>query len=287
MNEKKEIKISLTTFIVGIIAIVLLILVIVMGMYIATGNNKGQTKTEIQNVENSENVVNNQISKNEKADDKYDKIEESKITEVGVKWNSKINIKVETIKLEKSNDTEMNEKMYNYYFRDNYDTKVYVRNIAKINEKIENINKQIENINNYDIGYKIKYENNKLKICNTTGNSWWEASDLKSKMKINEYYEIKNAPENIEKVIFNFSDGNDCGAGLMLILDNEGNVYYVDIANEIENTDFKAYKVNGLKNIKNIIETEIGWEDGGGSVKTFAENTDGEIYTINIDYQEI
>lgn len=69
MNEKKEIKISLTTFIVGIIAIVLLILVIVMGMYIATGNNKGQTKTEMPDNEKVENVVNNVQEDNEKAEE--------------------------------------------------------------------------------------------------------------------------------------------------------------------------------------------------------------------------
>ena len=68
MNEKKEIKISLTTFIVGIIAIVLLILVIVMGMYIATGNNKGQTKTEMPDNEKVENVANNVQENNKKAE---------------------------------------------------------------------------------------------------------------------------------------------------------------------------------------------------------------------------
>lgn len=54
MNEKKEIKISLTTFIVGIIAIVLLVLVIVMGMYIAT-QSKEPHKQESQVIEKNEN----------------------------------------------------------------------------------------------------------------------------------------------------------------------------------------------------------------------------------------
>ena len=68
MNEKKEIKISLTTFIVGIIAIVLLILAIVMGMYIAT-QNKGKSETENNQLklEKNEGVISsNNIGKEEK-----------------------------------------------------------------------------------------------------------------------------------------------------------------------------------------------------------------------------
>lgn len=60
MNEKKEIKISLTTFIVGIIAIVLLVLVIVMGMYIAT-QSKEPHKQESQVIEKNENENENKI----------------------------------------------------------------------------------------------------------------------------------------------------------------------------------------------------------------------------------
>ena len=67
MNEKKEIKISLTTFIVGIIAIVLLVLVIAMGMYIATSNKK-TAEPETPPMSNIENAINNTTKDTQKTE---------------------------------------------------------------------------------------------------------------------------------------------------------------------------------------------------------------------------
>lgn len=72
MNEKKEIKISLTTFIVGIIAIVLLVLVIVMGMYIAT-QSKEPHKQESQVIEKNENKI---IIASKQNDEKVNDVQE-------------------------------------------------------------------------------------------------------------------------------------------------------------------------------------------------------------------
>ena len=74
MNEKKEIKISLTTFIVGIIAIALLILVIVMGMYIAT-QSKEPPKQESPAIEKNENETIITPNQNEEKVNDVQKIE--------------------------------------------------------------------------------------------------------------------------------------------------------------------------------------------------------------------
>lgn len=81
MNEKKEIKISLTTFIVGIIAIVLLVLVIAMGMHIAT-ENKNQIKTEVPTMENKENqtIIAPKLEEEKINDAQEIKLENSKLT---------------------------------------------------------------------------------------------------------------------------------------------------------------------------------------------------------------
>ena len=63
MKEKKEIRITLGTFIVGIIAIILLILVAIMGMYIATMDKKEIQQNTTTTANNNNLDINSELVK--------------------------------------------------------------------------------------------------------------------------------------------------------------------------------------------------------------------------------
>lgn len=276
MNEKKEIKISLTTFIVGIIAIVLLILVIVMGMYIAT-QNKGKSETENNQLKlekNEEVISSNNIGKEEKT--KNTSLEE-------------IEIMTEQIQLKKNNTNNLKECTYYYeytYEGDPEPSYEYVYNIEELDHiaDLGTVEEQVKMSTEID-GYRLKYENGKYKICHTTGIDWY--TNEKLAMKANIYYEIKNVPQNIVKILFKPNIGNGASTNMILMLDSKGNVYCVDFSTSDITNDFEVYKVKNLENIKNILVVNVGEvynnELQGGYTEIFAKTNDGKIYKIDID----
>ena len=276
MNEKKEIKISLTTFIVGIIAIVLLILVIVMGMYIAT-QNKGKSETENNQLKlekNEEVISSNNIGKEEKT--KNTSLEE-------------IEIMTEQIQLKKNNTNNLKECTYYYEYTYEGDPKPsyeYVYNIEELDHiaDLGTVEEQVKMSTEID-GYRLKYENGKYKICHTTGIDWYTKEKLA--MKANIYYEIKNVPQNIVKILFKPNIGNGASTNMILMLDSKGNVYCVDFSTSDITNDFEVYKVKNLENIKNILVVNVGEvynnELQGGYTEIFAKTNDGKIYKIDID----
>ena len=274
MNEKKEIKISLTTFIIGIIAIVLLILVIVMGMYIATGNN-GKSETEnnqLKQEKNEEVISSNNIGKEETKNISFEEIE----------------IMTEQIQLKKNNTNNLKECTYYYEYTYEGDTEPayeYVYNIEELDNIADfgTIEEQVKMTPEID-GYRLKYENGKYKICHTTGMDWY--TNEKISMEANVYYEIKNIPQNIVKILFKPYVGNGEATKIILMLDSKGEVYYVDCSKPNTTNNFDVYKVKNLKNIKNIINTNVGEfynnEGQGGGQEIFVKTDDGKIYKLSI-----
>ena len=203
MNEKKEIKISLTTFIVGIIAIVLLILVIEMGMYIATQNNKKQTKPEIPDNEKVENVVNKVQEDNEKIEelDVNSEIVQELYSYIKNKWpmdvivnttgqaNSIIYTTGQTTIDTISNDTKLMAVIY--------------RIIQNKDYVLENINNLVYN-NEYD-GYELDM-NNISYWYDDENDNWVEKVGFNGESKAYVYSIETISNEKIQKVareIFN------------------------------------------------------------------------------------
>ena len=203
MNEKKEIKISLTTFIVGIIAIVLLILVIVMGMYIAIGNNKEQAKPEVPNMGNVENVINKVQENNDKVEelDVNSELVQQLYSYIENKWP--MDVIVNTTRQANSIIYTTGQTTINTISND-------AKLMTVIYKIIQNKDYVLENINN--LAYNDEYDGYELEMNNISywyddeNDNWVEKVGFNGESKAYVYSIATISNEKIQKVareIFN------------------------------------------------------------------------------------